>query len=115
MKKAFIKPSLHRIELRFNENIAASWHYYYDKGTITGEWSFYNLGGPNTTTGCYELLTNNPAWPTSAYAGPNHPTWMTDWLLHDHIIAALDNDDSSDDIYANTCYTAGNIPAQPDQ
>lgn len=109
MKKEFRKPILKRCELRLDENIAYSWEYYYDKGLISTSFKFtYSnpaTGGIIThEQGCFTYLTNNMSWDTGNYSGPNEGLLMADYLLHDLLVAAYNQDPHNH--YITDCYSS---------
>ena len=91
MKKTFVEPSLLKCQLSLNENIAYSWKEY-TKGESTTIYHFtQEVNGSSTIdNGCYGIIYNNPAWPTSAFPGPYWEGVMNEWLAHFFALAEVD-------------------------
>jgi hypothetical protein len=114
MKKEFQKPILKQYALRLNENIAASWEYYFEHGMINSSYYFtYMVPGieyPVThEQGCFTYLSNNPEWNTNEYGGLNNPIDMEDYLLHELIYKLHTTDPTNH--FITDCHHAPIIPS----
>ena len=101
MKKVFVKPTLKKLSLHLNEDIAGSIEYWRDKGLISSLYYFEQYVGTVIlkNDGCYELLSNNPAWNT-AYS-PSDPVFINEWLAHNIAEEKRTNPDST---YITACF-----------
>lgn len=121
MKKEFQKPILKQYALRLNENIAASWKYYFSEGTYKDTYSFTHLDPNNSSLvvtnlqGCFGYLMGNMGWATDSYEAtgkPNLAMYMSAFLLDTFLIPEYETDQNSH--YITDCYhTNINISPTP--